>query len=188
MLIEAGEGRGVGSGDCDEMEPSRGPLCVLALERRDQGWYPRLGRDIYHDLRCAVHLEMLKPPVSSSRIDTPSWQTSQITRPDSYSFSRMDAGRSFSLIEEALGGWRADSEGGGLLWARSSVALSPFPDIWRVLVFWTLGTGVSGGNAETGKGNGHDRGGVPWVRAAGSGTEGSEAMLEGRREGIRLTR
>ena len=85
-------------------------------ERVDQERVYRPGRDVlgiaYHDLRCAVHFEMLKPPVSSSRIDTPSSQTSQITRPDSYSPSRMEGGRSFSFIEEALKGRRAGSGGG----------------------------------------------------------------------------
>ena len=32
--MEAGEGRGVGSGDWDEAELSRGPLRVLVLERK----------------------------------------------------------------------------------------------------------------------------------------------------------
>ena len=86
----------------------------------DQDQDPRLGREgldtAYHDLRCAVHFEMLKPPVSSSRIDTPSSQTSQITRPDSYSFSRIEGGRSLSFIEEAPSACRAGSGGGGLFW------------------------------------------------------------------------
>ena len=68
----------------------------------DQERVPRLGRDIPdvadHDFLCAVHLEMLEPPVSSS----------------SYSFSQMEGDRSLSFIEEQPSGCRGDSGGGGL--------------------------------------------------------------------------
>lgn len=122
VLTEAGEGRGVGSRDCDEADPSGGgPVCVLALEGKE--WIrnkSRMGRDAldttYQDLRCAVHFEMLKPPVSSSRIDTPSSQTSQITRPDSYSLPRMEAGRSLSFIDGGPKDCRVGSGGGRLFW------------------------------------------------------------------------
>ena len=45
VLTEAGEGRGVGSRDCDEAEPSGGgPACVLALkEKNGSGSGPSVG-------------------------------------------------------------------------------------------------------------------------------------------------
>jgi hypothetical protein len=186
--VEAGEGRGVGSGDCDEAESSRGPVCVLALEERvDQERVRRLGGDArifaHHDLRCAVHLEMLKLPVSSSRIDTPSSQTSQITRPDSYSFSRMEAGRSLSFIEEAaewLPRWfgRRGTVLGMIL--RHTVSIFRRMEGARLL--------KPGKRASTmevpkrGKGDGHCGRAVPLVRASWPGAEkGVKQCMEGER-------